>query len=184
MPPGDPAKSAAMQEELAAAIEGVARVRDAATQPSADPRDAAELSRPAPTPEATARNPLAAAAWHARAAANAWRSLASGGKADAATVAARQQEAERLLSAAWMALIQRAATRRLEELPSLSALFEPYAPEEPGAHAPIADSWPRYGTRFHEWMRADPGAPLRQSEPAEFQEPLKAYFDAIIKGKR
>lgn len=182
MDKADTASAAAAQQEVAGAIEASLRGGDpsAATQPAAEIHDMNDLSRgPAPSPEAAARNPLAAAAWLARAAAE----LLSG-KGDIASVKARQQEAIAFLQLAWERSIRRGAHRRLEEVPSLATLFQPYAADEASGSL-LARSWPRYGTRFHETIRADAAAgSTHQADPAGYQDQLKAYFDAITKAQK
>jgi hypothetical protein len=179
---GDAANAAAAQQEIAAAIETSLHGGDlsATTQPAAEIHDMIDLSRgPAPLPEAAARNPLAAAAWQARAAAE----LLSN-KGDLGSAKARQQEAIAFLQLAWERSIRHGAHRRLEELPSLATLFQPYAADEASGSL-LARTWPRYGTRFHETIRADAAAgSSRQSDPAGYQDQLKAYFDAITKAQK
>jgi hypothetical protein len=81
-------------------------------------------------------------------------------------------------------LIRASDERRLEEVPSLASLFAPYAADE-GILANLAGGWPRYGTKFHEALRA--GSDLeghRETDPAGYQEQLKTYFDAVNRAQQ
>ena len=80
--------------------------------------------------------------------------------------------------------IHRTANRRLEEVASLATLFQPYAADE-GPGSVLADGWPRYGTRFHEGLRAGAGAnAMRENDLTEYQDQLKMYFDAVNKAQQ
>ena len=184
---GDIARAASAQAAVATDLEALLGTGElvASTQPSVEIHDAPEFSGgPAPSPESISRNPLTAAAWHARAASVAFTSAVQKKENGLAQALARQQDALGLLNLSWERVIHRAAQRRLEEVPALANLFQPYAPDE-GAISVLIGGWPRYGTRFHETFRARAGAGLpRDSDPAGYQDQLRAYFDAVTKAQQ
>ncbi len=184
---GDPVKVAAMQLDLAANVESLVRgvERTAATQPAPEIRDMTELSHgPAPSPNAANRNPLAAAAWYARMAAEELAGAEDQKSIGRSQAVTRQQEVITSLKSAGEQVIRAALQRRLEEVPSIAPLFQPYGPDE-GTVAVSGGGWPRYGTRFHESFRTNVqiGSP-RDTDPAGYQDQLKAYFDAVTKAQQ
>ena len=185
---GDIAKAYSGESSLAVDLDILLRAGElvASTQPSAEIHDMADLSvaSPAPTPESTARNPLATAAWHARTASELLRNAEQKKGDSVAQAMGHQQEVAGLLNVASARVIHRAALRRLEEVPALATLFQSYAQDE-STLSVLSGAWPRYGTRFHETFRASAGVGIpRDSDPVGYQEQLKAYFDAIMKAQQ
>jgi hypothetical protein len=212
------AQAAAEQLEIAATLDALpSRGGEAAggvSSTTLDGRDAsAELPRIVgavpPSDPYSHHHPAAAAAWWARAAGDALaRAADHSSSATAPTPSAAlkdaQEKQERALAAmhaAWERLARRAENRRLEQVPALAPLFQPYASDEVVA----TGAWPRYGTRFHEGFRAEAEAEAeanagtgsavgsaggttatspRNGEPAGYQDQLKAYFDAVMKVQR
>ena len=184
---GDIPNASSNQAEVAGDIEALLGTGElvASTQPSPQIHDRPEFSAaPPPSLESIARNPLAAAAWHARAAAETLGTADPQKAGGLALLLARQQDILGLLNLSFDRVIHRAAQRRLEEVPALAALFQPYAPDE-GALSVLSGGWPRYGTRFRETFRASPQSGLpRDSDPAGYQDQLKAYFEAVTKAQQ
>ncbi len=185
---GDIKKASYGESSLAVDLDILLRAGElvASTQPSAEIHDMADLSvaGPVPTPESTARNPLAAAAWHARTASELLRNAELKKGDSVAQAMGHQQEVAGFLNVASERLIHRAALRRLEEVPALATLFQSYAQDE-STLSVLSGAWPRYGTRFHETFRASAGVGIpRDSDPVGYQEQLKAYFDAIMKAQQ
>jgi hypothetical protein len=177
--------AAATQAEIADALESLSRLRDTAAGRTGienrEPIDlaaAAALAASPPSMALSRRRPVALAAWHARAAA---ATLADGGLAPER----EQKQALDAMRAAWDRAARQAATHRLEELPALSSLFQPFAPDEPVL---LAGTWPRFGTRFREGFRAAAaaasGPAQHESDPAGYAEQLKAYFDALTQAQQ
>jgi hypothetical protein len=183
----------AEQQEIAAALDALARgggdatAGGSANQAMLEVREGSpEPARgPAPTDESTHRHPIAAAAWWGHAAA------ASLGRSDLAAAASFEEKSLHAMQIGWERIARRAEHRRLEQVPTLSALFQPYAADE----GIFASTWPRFGTRFHEGFRAGADATTAASqhqnggnggastsgEPPGYQDQLKAYFDAVTK---
>jgi len=125
------------------------------------------------------RDPLLAAKWFARAAAQSLtlRPPDIGG--------ARRQQAgvSAALSRAWDQSIHRAAAERLAALPSMAAVLGPPSPASPGA-AGAARSSGRFPAA-REWSRLRPqdegdlNHAVHASDPPGYEEALKLYFEAL-----
>jgi hypothetical protein len=181
------------QAEVAAALEGLSRSHDAAVgRPSPEPEAPALFAGEVPSRAWAVRRPLAAAATRARAAADALRTAAvgdegAGGDARSAALAAQKDTVTWMRTACDRAA-RRAIHRRLEEIPSMSSLFQPFAPDDPPS---LVGAWPRYGTRFREGFRPGEGpaaagaaAAQHEVEPAGYGDQLKAYFDALTRAQQ
>ena len=129
------------------------------------------------------RDPLMAAKWFARAAA---QSLALR-PPDVGSARRHQADVSAALARAWDQSIHRAAAQRLAVLPSLAAVLGPPAPSS-GATTQSA----RQSARFpaaREWgrLRAQEGpdtdSTLRESDPPEYEQALKLYFEALGKAQ-
>lgn len=146
----------------------------------------------------TARDPLVAAKWFARAAAD---SLART-PPDLRGAQVRQRETSAALSRAWDRTIHDAAAMRLAVLPGMRSLYAPEAGGDldaagatavagaGGAPMPDAASLRAPGlAAVREWARLrtrepqDLNASLRDSEPVGFEEPLRLYFEALGKSR-
>jgi hypothetical protein len=143
-----------------------------------------ELPGHHPLMAANIHRPLRVAQWNADRAMEQLNSVSHSGAWNAGALNTYSKETVAALQLEEGRLIQEGARRRLEEVPSLSSLFAPYAPDE-GVVANLAGGWPRYGTKFHEVLRA--GADLdghREADPAGYQEQLKSYFDAVNRAQQ
>jgi hypothetical protein len=170
---------------LAAAAKG--NDAGAVARATADARHAMELAQKelAGAQESfTERDPLIAAKWFARAAAD---SLAKG-TPDVRTALAHQSNASAALSRAWDRSIHHAAALRLSILPSLQSVYAP--PPAPGERdttslSPLA---PAYAA-LRDWGKLRPregddlAAPLHEATPPGYEEPLRLYFEAIGKAQ-
>jgi hypothetical protein len=139
---------------------------------------------PEPSPELAARRPALAAAWHARAAADALDGLLD--ETDAAAVAELWQRAveQQWHVATYLKLAarqtnHREALRRLAEVPSLAAIFQPTTAE--GALAS-----PLLGNRAQDWFKlgTTEKPPAPDSPAGKVQDQLQAYFDSISKAQQ
>ena len=128
------------------------------------------------------RDPLVAAKWFARAAAE---SL-SLRPPDLGRARQRQADVSAALSRAWDQSIHRAAADRLAALPSLASVMgPPAAPPRISGQTPTADRFPA----AREWgrLRAAEGpelnAPLHDTDPPGYEEALRLYFEALGKAQ-
>lgn len=166
----------------------------ATTAPASTPAPATAAPR-APSADLAAHRPTLAAAWEARAAADALDALdAQADDPVAATAlrrkaAAHQKNAVALLKVAMAHVNHREALRRLAEVPSLTGVFQPTAAE--GATPPSLNSaFDRLGLRAQDWWRGVPGekgAAPPAAGPAganKVQDQLQAYFESIAKAQR
>lgn len=145
----------------------------------------------------TARDPLVAAKWFARAAAD---SLART-PPDLRGAQVRQRETSDALSRAWDRTIHDAAAMRLAVLPGMQSLYgtpDDGQPDPSGATAngaaagakpdPAALLAPGLAA-VREWAKLRPretqdlNARMRDTEPAGFEEPLRLYFEQLGKSR-
>jgi hypothetical protein len=129
----------------------------------------------------TERDPLVAAKWFARAAAD---SLAQS-PPDVRSAQQRQLDATAALSKAWDQTIHDAASQRLGLLPSMQPLYAAPTLTPPGgsdnAAAPTmaaAREWSRLRPRDSETAVS---APLREADPPGYEDALKRYFESLGK---
>jgi hypothetical protein len=169
-------------EQVAKSGDAAAAERAAADARSAIVSAQAELARAQQL--FTERDPLVAAKWFARAAAD---SL-SRNPPDLTAAQRRQLEASLALSRAWDRTIHQAAAQRLALVPSMQSLFGvPVAPATRGgpggtgtAPAPATDL-----ASVREWGRLRPRemedltAPVRESEPVGYEKALQLYFQRL-----
>jgi hypothetical protein len=144
----------------------------------------------------TARDPLVAAKWFARAAAD---SL-SRTPPDLRAAQVRQKETSNALSRAWDRTIHDAAAMRMASLPAMQSLYAPAnpAPDPAKIAAAVAAGEPKPDpaallapglAAVREWARLRPresqdlNAALRDSEPPGFEEPLRLYFESLGKSR-
>jgi hypothetical protein len=129
----------------------------------------------------TERDPLVAARWFARAAAD---SL-SQSPPDVKAAQQRQLDATAALAKAWDQTIHDAAALRMGLLPSMQPLYAAPALPPPGssdgAAAPTMAA-------AREWSRLRPrdtdtavSAPLREADPPGYEDALKKYFESLGK---
>lgn len=125
------------------------------------------------------RDPLVAARWYAKAAAESLSMIPP----DVGHARAHQADASMALSRAWDQSIHKAASERLASLPALSAVLSPPPVAAPGKA-------PQQGSPFvaaREWgrMRPQDGSDLNTSmheaDPPGFEASLKLYFEALGK---
>jgi hypothetical protein len=177
-------------------IAGVARAADEARQSIEGAQR--ELARA--QEQLTARDPLVAAKWFARAAAG---SL-SQSPPDIRAAQSRQREVTDALALAWDRTVHEAAALRLSALPSMQSIYGNPLPattapasETGAAAAPVASGaavggpvQPAAGgtASVPDWIRLRPrvlpgasaGLPA-ESDPQGFEEPLRLYFQALAK---
>jgi hypothetical protein len=127
------------------------------------------------------RDPLTAAKWFARAAAD---SL-SQQPPDVGRARTHQASASVALSRAWDQSIHRAAAERLSAVPSLAAVLDLPAPAMNGPA-------PQQASKFaaaREWGRlrpqdaSDVNASMHDADPSGYEESLKLYFEALGKAQ-
>jgi hypothetical protein len=127
------------------------------------------------------RDPLVAAKWYARAAANSLSMMPP----DLGSARAHQASASAALSRAWDQSIHRAATERLSAIPSMAAVLGLPAPTAAGSGS-------QQGSRFaaaREWGRLRPqdapdlNAAMHDADPPGYEESLKLYFEALGKAQ-
>jgi hypothetical protein len=131
----------------------------------------------------TERDPLVAAKWFARAAAD---SL-SRNPPDLTAAQRRQLDASLALSRAWDRTIHQAAAQRLALVPSMQSLFGiPVAPPTRGTpRGPDKAPAPADLASVREWGRLRPrdmdelSTPMRESEPAGYETALQLYFQRL-----
>jgi hypothetical protein len=126
------------------------------------------------------RDPLVAARWFARAAAE---SLASQ-PPDFSGAHRRQVGISQWLSRAWDQSIHRAAHERLAMLPSLAAVLGPASTNRRGA--PSSQAAKFAAARQWDRMRDDGPEidnPATDSEPSGYEQSLKLYFEALGKAQ-
>jgi hypothetical protein len=145
--------------------------------------DAAQKALVQAQDDFTARDPLVAAKWFARAAAD---SLARHPN-DLRTALAHQNNVSLALSHAWDRSIHRASELRLSELPSLAAVYSPaqVSPYESAAATALAPN-----AASHDWAHLharegdDLTATMHEADPPGFEEPLRLYFEALGKAQQ
>ncbi|MDB5355291.1 MAG: hypothetical protein JWN24_1744 [Phycisphaerales bacterium] len=159
----------------------------AVSRATAEARNAMELAQKelASAQESfTERDPLIAAKWFARAAAD---SLAHG-TPDVRTALAHQSNASVALSRAWDRSIHHAAALRLSVLPSLQSVYAPApspADRDTASLSPLAPAF----AAVRDWGKLRPregddlSAPLHEADPPGYEEPLRLYFEAIGKAQ-
>jgi hypothetical protein len=189
--PESSAARAALSEELVPALATLQQALSSDDSAAAD-RAASEARRAIESAQRrlafvqdtlVKRDPLLAAKWFARAAAE---SLALR-PPDVGRARARQADASAALSRAWDQSIHRAASARLAALPSLASIVGPPAPvvKLPGQPVPSAANFPA----AREWgrLRAAEGpelhSPLHDTDPPGFEEALRLYFEALGKAQ-
>ena len=125
------------------------------------------------------RDPLVAARWFARAAADSLLLRPP----DLGGAQRHQAGVSAALSRAWDQSIHRAATERLAAIPSMSAILGPPLPIGPG-RSQIAQQPSRFSAA-REWGRlrpqdgADLNPALRDSDPPGYEQALQLYFEAL-----
>jgi hypothetical protein len=131
------------------------------------------------------RDPLVAAKWFARAAAD---SLARG-PAENKTSQIHQSNTSAALSHAWDRSIHRASEQRLALLPSLQNVYGPVpaagdrpptiaAPSSPSFSA--SRDWGRLRTRDHDELDTS----MPNPDPPGYEEPLRLYFEALERSQQ
>jgi hypothetical protein len=145
----------------------------------------------------TARDPLVMAKWVSRAAAD---SL-SQSPPNFTAAQLRQRQAMAALSRAWDREIHQAATLRMSSLPSMQSVYAPIPLPATNPSTTAAAQNPAEAVKsatealiapgiaaLREWSRVRPRdadaistTPLRESEPAGFEEPLRLYFETLGK---
>lgn len=176
-----------VSQQLGAAVGNLAAAAKggdmpAAARAAADSRAAIETAQRelAQAQDAfTERDPLSAAKWFARAAAD---SL-SRQPPDLRSAQTHQARVSVALGRAWDRSIHEAAARRLSAVPSLAGV---YAPETPGGAPGTANGASAPGfAAAREWGRLLPrgddsvNVTLHESDPAGYEESLKLYFEAL-----
>lgn len=128
------------------------------------------------------RDPLVAAKWFSRAAADALAVHPT----DLRTALKHQASTALALARAWDRSIHQASALRLSMLPSLQNVYGPLAPESPSAvtsaYSPNLTSPRDWGT-LHAREGDDVNAGLREPDPPGYEEPLRLYFEAIGKAQ-
>lgn len=174
--------------QLAAALQSLHQAFDGADESAVDraaneTRKAIEASQrelSLAQEELLKRDPLVAARWFAKAAAD---SL-SKRPPDMSHAKASQASTSAALSRAWDQSIHRAATERLAAVPSLAAVLD--------APAPAANGPAQQTNKFaaaREWGRlrpqegADVNASMHDVDPPGYEESLKLYFEALGKAQ-
>jgi hypothetical protein len=153
----------------------------------------------------TARDPLIAAKWYARTAAE----LLAQTPPNVRSARVRQRDATAALSQAWDRTIHDAASLRMSALPTMQPLYAPAAPAGQPATTPAtfrasgattapANVDPAQAAMaaaeavlapVRGWSRLRPRASQeldsanRDSDPPGFEEPLRLYFEALGKGR-
>ena len=149
--------------------------------------DAAQRELAAAQDELTSRDPLVAAKWFARAAAD---SLTRS-PPDFQSAYRRQMDTSQALSRAWDRTVHDAAAQRLSLLPSMQSLFGvavplPVLAGRPGGEqkvaGPVSDlasvrEWGRLRTREVEELNA----PLRETDAPGYEKALQLYFESLGK---
>jgi hypothetical protein len=129
------------------------------------------------------RDPLTAARWFARAAAD---SL-SLSPPDIGHAKLRQQSASSALSRAWDQSIHRAAFARLSAVPSMEAVLDPAT--SVGGHGTKTVQQETKFPAAREWERLRPqesaeiNAAMHESDPPGYEESLRLYFEALGKAQ-
>lgn len=127
-------------------------------------------------------DPLASAQYFADSAA---QGLSGGGNRGA--VASDQRDASAALAQAWQQAAHAAAMGRLAHIPSVAAILNPLNPnltDQSGGGSATAwsvDAQPAM-RQWGQMQNRPPGgisAPMNQSDPAGYEESLKAYFEAL-----
>lgn len=125
------------------------------------------------------RDPLAAARWFAKAAAESLSLLPP----DVGHARTHQARASAALSRAWDQSIHRAATERLSAVPSMAAILDVTSA---GGKVPIAQQASKFAAA-REWGRLRPqegpdlNASMHEADPPGYEESLKLYFEALGK---
>jgi hypothetical protein len=149
--------------------------------------DAAQRELAAAQDEFTSRDPLVAAKWFARAAAD---SLTRS-PPDFQSAYRRQMDTSQALSRAWDRTVHEAAAQRFSLVPSMQSLYGVAVPApvlaakrggEVKFTGPVADmasvrEWGRLRTREVEELNA----PLRETEAPGFEKSLQLYFESLSK---
>ncbi len=123
---------------------------------------------------------LAAARWFAQTAAS---ELASE-KPDMHAAASAQHAASAALAQAWHLSTHRAALDRLSQTQSVQSILNDHAPGAgPSVAAPLPDATAaqRQWGRLHDRDPQTVNASVREDDPADYQDALKAYFEALNK---
>ncbi|HSU68767.1 MAG TPA: hypothetical protein VLJ39_17940, partial [Tepidisphaeraceae bacterium] len=127
------------------------------------------------------RDPLVAARWFAKAAAESLSSMPP----DLSHAKSHQANVTAALSRAWDQSIHRAAAERLSAIPSMASVLDPAIPPGNGAA-------PQQASKFaaaREWGRLRPpegpdvNASMHDADPAGYEESLKLYFEALGKAQ-
>jgi hypothetical protein len=150
--------------------------------------DAAQRELAAAQDEFTSRDPLVAAKWFARAAAD---SLTRS-PPDFQSAYRRQMDTSQALSRAWDRTVHDAAAQRLSLVPSMQSLFGVAVPApvlaagkragEQKVGGPVSDmasvrEWGRLRTREVEELNA----PLRETDAPGYEKALQLYFESLGK---
>ncbi len=131
------------------------------------------------------RDPLLAAKWFAEQSRDALKQ----NPPDMARARQNQQQAARALNKAWDRSVHEAGRQRLAGIPSMVSVFSlyPFTGEAAPAVGPgsaglamtgpvnAASRWARFRARGD----AELSTPVRESDPPEYQDALKAYFEAL-----
>ena len=145
---------------------------------------------PLPSAELAAHRPTLAAAWEARAAADALDALGERADDPAAATAFRREAAEHqrrstaLLKTAMVHANHQETLRRLAEVPALATVFQSTAADGPPTAA-LGGAFDQIGVRAQDWWRV--GA--EKSAPAggganRVQDQIQAYFESLSKAQR
>lgn len=175
----------ALQEFEQASLRSDAAAADRAAAAARQAIDAAQRELVSAQDDLTARDPLTAARWFARAAAD---SLTRS-PPDLHSAYRRQVDTSQALSRAWDRTVHEAAAQRLSLVPSMQSLYGVAVPapvlaatggrdaKAAGAVSDMATvrEWGRLRTREVEQLNA----PLRESEAAGYERALQLYFESL-----
>ena len=181
--------AAALREFEQAGLNGDAAAADRAAAAARSAIDAAQRELVAAQDELTARDPLTAARWFARAAAD---SLTRS-PPDLQGAYRRQVDTSQALGRAWDRTVHEAAAQRMSLVPSMQSLYGVAVPApvlaagaggagDGAAAGAVSDmaavrEWGRLRTREVEELNA----PLRESEAPGYEKALQLYFESLSK---
>jgi hypothetical protein len=177
--------ASALQDFDQAAATGDAPGADRAAAAARDAIDAAQKELARAQDEFTERDPLVAAKWFARAAAD---SLTRS-PPDFQSAYRRQMDTSQALSRAWDRTVHEAAAQRMSLVPSMQSLYgvpmpAPILAGKRGGDAQGAASVSDLAA-IREWGRLRPreveelNAPLRETEAPGYEKALQLYFESL-----
>jgi hypothetical protein len=177
----------ALRDFEQASLRNDAAAADRAAVAARQAIDAAQRELAAAQDEFTSRDPLVAAKWFARAAAD---SLTRS-PPDFQSAYRRQMDTSQALGRAWDRTVHEAAAQRLSLLPTMQSLFGVAVPApvlagrrggEQKVAGPVSDlasvrEWGRLRTREVEELNA----PLRETDAPGYEKALQLYFESLGK---